>query len=93
MKPRVLRLGSDKNGDIRVGLLPERKEILISGSCLAGFPLLDTGLGEHEVELGGGFAVPAARPDRLLHAESWMLRGPIVSNGRRLPKFVLRRPA
>jgi hypothetical protein len=32
MKPRVLRLGSDKNGDIRVGVLPERKEILISGS-------------------------------------------------------------
>jgi hypothetical protein len=25
--------------------------------------------------------------------KSWMQRGPIVSNGRRLPKFVLRRPA
>jgi len=57
-KPRALRLGSDKNRDIRVGVLPERKEILISGSCLAGFPVLDTGPGELEVSEHSDSAAP-----------------------------------
>jgi len=35
MKPRVHRLGSDKNGISGSASFPERKEILISGSCLA----------------------------------------------------------
>src|ERR1700676_4765609 len=49
---RVLRLGLLQDGDVGVGVFPEREEILISGTSLGG--VTGHGVGASQLEMGDG---------------------------------------
>ena len=78
---RVLRLGGDEDGNIRVGVSPEREEILIGRARLGRIALQHIGAGEAEMhERPDGFIaysrpVKLARfsPSLLPHWESYTL--------------------
>jgi hypothetical protein len=48
---RVFRLGSDENRNVRVGVFPEREEILIGRLGFGGITLQDVGAGETEMRI------------------------------------------
>src|SRR5208282_1493941 len=49
MKLRVLRFRGDENGDVGVGIFPQRKKILICRLCFGGVALQCIGAGEAEM--------------------------------------------
>ena len=49
MKLRILRFGSDEDGNVGVGVFPEREEILIGRLGFGGVALHGVGAGEAEM--------------------------------------------
>ena len=49
IKLRVLRFGSDEDGNVRVGVFPEGEKILIGGLGFCGVALQRVGAGEAEM--------------------------------------------
>jgi hypothetical protein len=76
---RVLRFRSDEDGNVRVGVLPECEEILISGLGFGGVALHDIGATELKVrKCSDGFVDIITNASTLVRRQSLTLQASMI---------------